>query len=297
MRSRRRGGARRRAEHRADVQAEDSGFVYYTRYLHRPRALPARLGPPLVPIGTISLATIEADNDTWSVTIFSASGDPPLKALRGVECFTRVVRACPLQAHWLDGKPITGVLAMGGILDRYRRFVVEGNPVVTGYAAVGDAWACTNPSAGRGISVGIVHAQLLRRMVREHLGDPAGFAQAWDEDTERLVAPYYWGQIAADRTRLAEMTALREGRPWSPPDSMMSRLVNAARYDADAFRALLEILMCLALPQEVVQRPGIRDAVEQLGAQIPAASSRTEPSAAPSAPVYMRFTPRRSQGR
>ena len=85
---------------------------------------------------------------TWSMTIFSASGDAPLKALRGVECFTRVVRACPLQAHWLDGEPITRVLAMGGILDRYRRFVVDGNPVVTGYAAVGDAWACTNPSAG-----------------------------------------------------------------------------------------------------------------------------------------------------
>lgn len=94
------------------VQAEDSGFVYYTRYFTGP-SLPARLGPPLVPIGTISLATIEGDNDTWSVTIFSASGDPPLKALRGVECFTRVVRACPLQAHWLDGKAITGVLAMG----------------------------------------------------------------------------------------------------------------------------------------------------------------------------------------
>jgi flavin-dependent dehydrogenase len=43
---------------------------------------------------------------------------------------------------------------MAGILDRYRRFVVDGAPVVTGYAAVGDAWACTNPSAGRGISVG-----------------------------------------------------------------------------------------------------------------------------------------------
>ena len=97
-----------------------------------------------------------------------------------------------------------------------------------------------------------MHAQLLRRVVREHLSDPAGFAQAWDEDTERLVAPYYWGQIAADRTRLAEMTAVREGRPWSPSDSMMSRLVNAARYDPDAFRALLETLMCLALPQEVI---------------------------------------------
>jgi 2-polyprenyl-6-methoxyphenol hydroxylase-like FAD-dependent oxidoreductase len=250
------------------VEAEDSGFVYYTRYFTGP-SLPARLGPPLIPLGTISLLTLDGDNDTWSVTVFSASGDAPLKALRDVEPFTRVVRACPLHAHWLDGEPITGVLAMAGILDRYRRFVIKGNPVVTGYAAVGDAWACTNPSAGRGISVGIVHAQLLRRIVRDHLEDPAGFAQAWDEGTERLVAPFYWNQIAADRTRLAEMTALREGRPWSPPDSMMSRLVSAARYDADVFRAFLEIFMCLALPQEVLQRPGIKDAVEQLGDKAP----------------------------
>ncbi len=250
------------------VEAEDSGFVYYTRYFTGP-SLPARLGPPLVPLGTISLLTLDGDNDTWSVTIFSASGDAPLKALRDVEPFTRVVRACPLHAHWLDGEPITEMLAMAGILDRYRRFVIQGNPVVTGYAAVGDAWACTNPSAGRGISVGIVHAQLLRRIVQEHLEDPAGFAQAWDEGTERLVAPFYWNQIAADRTRLAEMTALREGRPWSPPDSMMSRLVSAARYDADVFRAFLEIFMCLELPQEVLQRPGIKDAVEQLGDKAP----------------------------
>ena len=74
-----------------------------------------------------------------------------LKELRDVDCYTRVLRACPLQAHWLDGQAITGVLAMAGILDRYRRFVANGAPVATGFAAVGDAWASTNPSAGRGL--------------------------------------------------------------------------------------------------------------------------------------------------
>lgn len=243
------------------VEAEDCGFVYYTRYFTGP-SRPARLGPSLVPIGTISLVTIDSDNDTWSVTVFSSSGDAPLKALRDPECFTRLIRACPRQAHWLDAQPITGVLAMAGVLDRYRRFVVDGTPVVTGYAAVGDAWACTNPSAGRGISVGIVHAQLLRRVVRDHLGDPAGFARAWDEGTEQQVAPFYRNQIRSDRTRLAEMTALREGRTWTPDGSLMSRLAAAAPYDADLFRAFLEIFTCLALPQEVFQRPAIREKVE-----------------------------------
>jgi 2-polyprenyl-6-methoxyphenol hydroxylase-like FAD-dependent oxidoreductase len=243
------------------VEAEDCGFVYYTRYFTGP-SRPARLGPSLVPIGTISLVTIDSDNDTWSVTVFSSSGDAPLKALRDPECFTRLIRACPWQAHWLDAQPITGVLAMAGVMDRYRRFVVDGSPVVTGYAAVGDAWACTNPSAGRGISVGIVHAQLLRRVVRDHLGDPAGFARAWDEGTEQQVAPFYWNQIRSDRTRLAEMTALREGRTWTPDGSLMSRLAAAAPYDADLFRAFLQIFTCLALPQEVFQRPAIREKIE-----------------------------------
>ena len=78
------------------------------------------------------------------------------------EKFDKVVRACPLHADWLDGKPITDVLPMAGILDKYRRFIVDGEPVATGFAAVGDAWACTNPSAGRGLSVGLMQAQRLR---------------------------------------------------------------------------------------------------------------------------------------
>ncbi len=246
-------GARAPYEH-----AEDSGFTYYTRYFTGP-SRPTVRAPWLMPLSTISLLTLAGDNDTWSVTVFTSSEDAPVKALRDAECFTRVVRACPLQAHWLDGRPITAVMPMAGVLDRYRRFVVAGAPIVTGLAAVGDAWACTNPSAGRGISVGMVHAQLLRRIVRSHLDDPAGFAQAWDKGTEQLVGPFYQNQIKADRARLGAMTALREGREWSPPDSVMCRLTAAASYDADTFRALMETVLCLALPEEVIERPGIRE--------------------------------------
>jgi 2-polyprenyl-6-methoxyphenol hydroxylase-like FAD-dependent oxidoreductase len=256
-------GAREPYEH-----AEDSGFTYYTRYFTGP-SRPTVRAPWLMPLGTISLLTLAGDNDTWSVTVFTSSEDAPVKALRDAECFTRVVRACPLQAHWLDGRPITAVMPMAGVLDRYRRFVVEGAPIVTGLAAVGDAWACTNPSAGRGISVGMVHAQLLRRIVRSHLDDPAGFAQAWDEGTEQLVGPFYQNQIKADRARLAAMTALREGREWSPPDSVMGRLTAAASYDADVFRVLMETVLCLALPEEVIERPGIREEIEQSGCHSP----------------------------
>ena len=150
------------------------------------------------------------------------------------------------------------------------RFVAGGVPVATGFAAVGDAWACTDPSGGRGVSVGIIHAQLLlRRTVRSHLGDPAGLARAWDEGTEEHVAPFHRNQVGADRLRLAEMTALREGRPWAPPDEPMTRLVNAAAYDPGAFRGLLATVMCLALPQQVLARADIRDTLERIGDKVP----------------------------
>lgn len=159
---------------------------------------------------------------------------------------------------------------MAGVLDRCRRFVIDDQPVVTGFAAVGDAWACTNPSAGRGLSVGMVHAQQLRAVVRDHLDDPAGFARAWDEHTERFVTPFYRHQVAADRARIAEMTALRDGVPPPVPDSPMARLTAAAARDPDAFGGLIETVLCLALAHEVLARPQVADAIQRWGHAAPA---------------------------
>ncbi|MBA3278474.1 MAG: FAD-dependent oxidoreductase, partial [Geodermatophilaceae bacterium] len=209
------------------VESADSGFTYYTRYFTGP-SRPQRQGPPVTPVGTFSVLALDGDNDTWSVTLFSSSGDAPLKALRQPEHFTQVVRACPMHAHWLDGRPITGVLPIADVMDCYRRFLVDGVPVVTGFAAVGDAWACTNPSAGRGLSVGLIHAQLLRHAVREHLDNPAAFASAWDAATEQTVTPFYRNQIAADRARVAEINALRNGLQPPPPDPKLARVLAAA---------------------------------------------------------------------
>ncbi|MGK5171682.1 FAD-dependent oxidoreductase [Geodermatophilus sp. CPCC 205761] len=244
----------------AHVESEDSGFVYYTRYFTGPE-LPRRIGRSLAPLGSISLLTLPGDNDTWSVTVFGPTRDAPLKALRDPDVFTRLVTACPLQAHWLDGKPITDVLAMAGILDRYRRIVVDGEPVVTGFVPIGDAWACTNPSAGRGISVGMAHAQQLRLAARDHLHRPAELVGAFDEATEREVTPFFRNQIAADRARIAEMDALRAGEPPPPPDPRQVGLLTAAMHDADVFRGLLEIITCLAQPQQVMARPGMAERV------------------------------------
>jgi hypothetical protein len=183
------------------------------------------VGPPLAPIGSISVVRLPGDHDTWSVTVFTATGDQPLKRLRDAASWTRVVAACPLHAPWLEGEPITGILPMSGIMDRYRRFVVDGRPVATGFFAVADAWACTNPSAGRGLTVGFKHAVRLRDILHRGDADPYALAEEFHEITETEIAPWYWSQIADDRTRIAEITAVREGRQPPPPADELAQLI------------------------------------------------------------------------
>ena len=185
------------------------------------------------------------------------------------------MRACPLHAHWLDGEPLTPVMPMGGVVDRYRRYGGNGTAAPAGVASVGDAWACTNPSLGRGIALGLAHAALLRAVVREHGDDPARLVDAWDEATERELTPWYRATVAFDRARLAEIDAIRNGAepPAPAPDDIAARvraaLPLAMSRDPDVFRAGLEISSCLALPQEVFARPGLAQRVlEAAGGEV-----------------------------
>jgi hypothetical protein len=216
-------------------EAEDSGFVYYTRYFRsRDGRRPQARERLLFAIGSISILTLPGDNDTWSVTLFASSSDRPLTRLRDPDRWTAVVTACPMQAHWLDAEPITDVLPMAGVLDRYRRVVVAGHPVVTGLAMVGDAW---------------------------------------DEAIETELTPWYRATVAVDRARLAEMEALREGRERpradSPAGVLGAALVRAMPHDAEIFRAFTEIAGCLTLPSAVFARPGFADRVQEVAGRHP----------------------------
>lgn len=241
-------------------ETEDSGFVYYTRYFRSPNgALPEFRAPFLTNLGTLSVLTLPGDNGTWSVTLFTSAGDRPLKRMRDPEAWMAVVAACPRHAHWLDGEPITGVLAMGGVIDRYRRLAVNGHPVATGVAPVGDACACTNPSNGRGMSLGLMHVQRLRDVIRLHLDDPREFAQTWDAVTEAELAPWYRENVEEDRARIGEIEALRNGlepeSPNSPTGVLRTALLAAVPHDPDAFRALLAWRSCLTPLRETFANP------------------------------------------
>lgn len=259
-------------------EAEDSGFTYYTRFFRSADgAQPQFITGPLTHFDSFSLLTLPGDAGTWSVTIYISSRDQALKELRRPDNWTALVQACPLHAHML-GDPVTEILPMSGVVDRRRRCVVSGSPVVTGLVAVGDALCCTNPSLGRGVTMGLMHAVGTAEVAGRHLDDPLALAAEHDRMTQDRITPWYQGTVVQDRARKAQIDAAIEGRP-APSSEGPGALADLAfstsmLYDGDVFRGMMEIISVQALPEEVFARPGFAD-------RVMAVANENEPFAAP----------------
>jgi len=262
-------------------ELEDSGFMYYGRYFRSPDgALPPAFGPPLQHYDSVSLLALPADNGTWGMGIVTAASDAELRPAKDVETWQRVVASYPLVAHWLEGEPLTDIQLMAKIEDRHRSFVVDGRPVATGVAPVADSWACTNPSVGRGASIGLMHAVALRDLLRvQALDDASAFALAWHDTTQQSVEPFYRDTLELDRHRLGQIEAQIQGVPYETDDpawSIGQAMQVAAGSDPDVLRGMVDIASLLARPDEVLHRPGILDTV------LAAAETPAEPLPGPS---------------
>ena len=258
-------GARRPVEERADC-----GFVYYCRHFRSATGQqPELLNNLLHSYDSLSVITLPADNGTWSVVLTTSSRDKALRTLREPAHWHAALARYPLVAHWAEGEPISGVDVMAGIEDRHRRLVIDGRPVATGVVAMGDAWACTNPSVGRGAAIALTHARLLRDLLRET--DPADhdkFARRFDELTATAVEPLYRATLWYDRHRLAEIDADIAGTPYRTDDQRW--LINKALFaasltDPDLTRAYSSVVSFIATPNEALAPPGVLDRVIALG--------------------------------
>jgi 2-polyprenyl-6-methoxyphenol hydroxylase-like FAD-dependent oxidoreductase len=256
-----------------EEELEDSGFVYFVRHFRSDEgAFPPVMAPFLAPCGTVSTLTLPADNGAWGVGIVASASDRALRALKDCDTWMRVWRSFPLVAHWIDGEPIDGgkVAIMAHIADRHRTFVLDGMPVATGVLAVGDAWACTNPSVGRGISIGMIHAVAMRALLRDaSLDDPVAVALRWHDATMATAEPWYRATLAFDRHRLGEIDAGLEGKAYAPDDpqyEITKSLTFAAGQDPDVFRAMASVITVLDLPDAVLAAPGVLEKVRALGA-------------------------------
>ncbi len=259
-------GARAPAE-----EIDDSGFIYYGRHFRSADgSIPPLMCGILMPWGTVSTLTLPADNGTWGLGIIASSKDAAMRGLKDVDTWMRTWRSFPLVAHWADGEPLDDEIAvMAKIADRHRSFVVDGIPVATGVIAVADSWACTNPSLGRGASIGLMHAARAARPLAGRVDRRSDGARATMARGHRVDG----GALLPRHARLRPAPSRRDrgghrGRPYDPGDpqyEMTRALASAAGKDPELFRAALKIATVLTCPDDVFAEPGVAEKVLELG--------------------------------
>jgi flavin-dependent dehydrogenase len=255
-------------------RAEETGFTYYSRFFRARRGEqpPAPLPGNVATFDCYSILTFPSDAATWSVTVAIHARDRALRKLRDEGHWTRLVGASPLHAPLIGhAEPVTGVLAASGAVNRIRAVVRAGVPVATGVISVGDAWASTNPFLGRGMTLGLMHAAIVAEAVADHVKDPFTLALEYDRLTRQRLLPWYRNTVYLDNQRIAQIAAVIEGRSprQDPPDlagAPLRDLLAAMTWDADVFRAYLEMIAMLAPPQEIMTRPGLARKITEAAA-------------------------------
>ncbi|MDN3262781.1 FAD-dependent oxidoreductase [Streptomyces sp. CSDS2] len=253
-------------------ERDEAGFLAYTRYFRAARATEPDV--PLWPSAhyeSVSTISCAGDAGIRSVSFVISSRDRALKAMRREQSWNAALRLFPAETRWVgNGEPITRILAMSGMESRQRDFLVDGLPVGTGVLSVGDAWATTNPLFGMGVSLGLLHATLLRALLRQDVDDPHELAIRFCEATERALSPIWRHLGEWDRHRLAEIDHLM-GHPsdrYEPDDASWEfrRTLDTVKLrDPDLLRVAAAGAALLASPQETISDPALVDRVLGLG--------------------------------
>lgn len=191
---------------RAAGEPTDSGAIYYCRYFELMPGVEHLDAPVLNPrgdLGYMGFNTFRGDNRTFAVILLAPASDRGLRALRHEPVWMAAcsrIRPLDVMTSPGYGRPITGVMPMGGLMNVDR----TGDPGVTGVVAVGDALCHTDPAFAYGLSFSLSHAQSL-----------AQAADAHDVDTlaERYRAEV--GPEARERHALACATDAARAAHWS----------------------------------------------------------------------------------
>ncbi len=253
-------------------EVEDTGIVYLSRFY---RLLPGYGQPDgagLIggDLGYLKYGVFVGDNNTFSITLATPSDDDELrKTLTDPEVFDRAALHLVAAAPWLDGRSeaITPqVHVMAGLLNRWRDYVVEGQPVVTGLIPVGDAVLCTNPLYGRGCSTAFWGAHLLADALAANPADVRAASLAYDEQLRAEILPWYRAGVQQDGEARRVAAALLAGEDpdgdSDDPRTFMrgvfrDGLLPAIRQDEVVLRAFIRSLNLLTSPEAMASDPDV----------------------------------------
>jgi 2-polyprenyl-6-methoxyphenol hydroxylase-like FAD-dependent oxidoreductase len=238
-------------------QVRESGLMYLSRWYRLPPAEEIVFDPKLGgDLGFVKYLGVPGDGHTLSITLAIRPDDAELrKALSADDGFEEACRILPGPSQFFAGgplEPVGGVRPMGGLLNRLRRFVDAGGaPTVLGFHAVGDAHTCTNPLYGRGCSLALVQALLLREAFAAHPDDPAARASAYEAACAREVEPWFEVSVQMDKAGADPKGGFGGGEQGNA----LAAVFVAAATDPIIGRGMARFWNLLATPAEFMADP------------------------------------------
>jgi 2-polyprenyl-6-methoxyphenol hydroxylase-like FAD-dependent oxidoreductase len=254
-----------------EEEVED-GLMYFGRYykLEDGEPYPDIEGGPIIDLGYLFGLTFRADAGWFAIALAVHNEDKAIRALRDEDVFEAVLQAIPKAAKWRvpgRSRAMSPVASMSRIDDRWRDFVVDGTPLATGLLPLGDSLVCTNPSLGRGSSLGWVAGRALVGVLDRNGTDPVAAALDYDTEIRREIRPWFEQTAQMDADRLAHMRRVLAGEPDPPIDendpmaAFGTGFQLGSQVHPEIYRGLGQVAHVLKQPIELLGDPELAAAV------------------------------------
>jgi hypothetical protein len=196
------------------------------------------------------------DARTYGVLLAGPAEDRSLRALRHPEAWDAAAGAIARVAEFVDpaiGLPIMPPAPMHALENTLTVCAPDGQPLVAGCIAIGDAWAVTDPLFGWGASLAMAQGFDLAATLDAQRNDTDGALIDFHGRHHEEISQRFELACEDDRT----VGARWSGRPVARTDGEIEReallfaCTRVARHDVHTRRALLRRTSLLALPDEL----------------------------------------------
>jgi 2-polyprenyl-6-methoxyphenol hydroxylase-like FAD-dependent oxidoreductase len=225
-----------------------------------------------VDLGYLKVGIFAGDSRVFSITLAASPTDDAMRRVLRQPGFDAAVSAIPMAAAWTSpaiAEPVSEVHGMANLKNTRRWLVEDGEPLATGFVAVGDALIHTNPIVGRGCSLAWTSAFDLADCLDAHGDDPRALALAYHDRVERNVVPWYEMQLAQDADAIEVAEAQQRGedpfRTTNPDGTQNPKafvrsllkegLMPALREDLPLLRIFMRAMNLLDSPRDLMRNP------------------------------------------
>jgi hypothetical protein len=225
-----------------------------------------------VDLGYLKFGVFAGDSRVFSITVAASPDDAEMRRVLHRPAFEAACAAVPAVAKFTSSdvsEPVSDVQGMANLNNTRRWLVEDGEPLVLGFAAVGDALLHTNPIVGRGCSLAWTAAFALAECLESQGDDLRALALAYHGRVERDLVPWYELQLTQDADSIEVSSAQQRGEdPFAAthPDGspnpkafvrglLKDGLGPALKEDVGVMRAFSRTIHLLDPPGELMRNP------------------------------------------